>query len=362
MSTADDPWYVRLPNGQTARVPSTDALRIYIENGTLPRESLVRRRGKDPWLPLEAVPVVADLAHEPPSEDGTPVGLAAKLDGLQFKTLGVRGIAQELLTALDNTLVPAKLVVGCLFAMLVLLAGFVVRFVASEIGIGGYWFVDLIVVALKLAVLALGVTILTRYTHREVSEMRSVRWSEATDSLSGTFMQVLFAFLVVPGILLGLIVMFPHIIGWIAPTILGLNLGINLGEMLVSLISLAMLFLSVAMWVLLGVSFLIAPVIVIEDCGFARGLKEWRALLKEQWGSVVLYEAIAITLGFVASLPHLLPVYFATMYGSGLVPPNQLGTVGVNLLYGFAAGPFLAYMAVANVFIYLNLRYEHSSS
>ena len=88
-------------------------------------------------------------------------------------------------------------------------------------------------------------------------------------------------------------------------------------------------------------------------------------------GEVVVYEGLTILLGIAISLPLSLAVGFAL---NGWPRPWPEWPVGVRsdsnwlaggveaAMHGLTAAPLLALLAVANVFIYLNLHYEQGPS
>ena len=109
-------------------------------------------------------------------------------------------------------------------------------------------------------------------------------------------------------------------------------------------------------------SFLVPPIIVVEECSVGDAIREWRALLREHRIRVMIYEGMVLALAFVAALPLLVPVQLALQYGPPL-PPGQFNWAidAIPLvLRAIAVGPALAFIAVANLFIYLNLRYEYT--
>ena len=62
MSTLNDPWYVRFPDGRVRRAASTEIVRLQLGDGRIPPASLVRRTAEDEWTALQWVPEFADLA------------------------------------------------------------------------------------------------------------------------------------------------------------------------------------------------------------------------------------------------------------------------------------------------------------
>jgi hypothetical protein len=96
-------------------------------------------------------------------------------------------------------------------------------------------------------------------------------------------------------------------------------------------------------------------VVVVEECSAPQALRQWWALLRQHPGRVVVYEGLALALAAVLALPLLLAVAAAGA-AVGATGPAAAATLAV--LGGLALTPALAVLAVANVHIYVNLRYE----
>jgi hypothetical protein len=120
------------------------------------------------------------------------------------------------------------------------------------------------------------------------------------------------------------------------------------------------LVLEVLFWPVLGLGLLLAPIVVVEECSAGRALAQWFALLGRHLGRVLVYEALAAALGVVVCLPLLFPVALAASACSPAELLNPVVSVTLAALFGLALAPLLAYLTVANLFIYLNLRYEHT--
>ena len=72
---------------------------------------------------------------------------------------------------------------------------------------------------------------------------------------------------------------------------------------------------------------------------------------------------MALALALIAALPLLLPVNLARAYGPTALSIGTFNWVAVAfpiILQAIAFGPALAFLTVANLFIYLNLRYEYT--
>src|SRR5258708_2906716 len=96
MASAAESWYVRLPDGRTLRARNADILRGYLSTGRIPSESTVRRSGEEEWRPLERV---AELAAALPSRQvrvPEPVAGRPQAATNELRTLGVRGLVEEL--------------------------------------------------------------------------------------------------------------------------------------------------------------------------------------------------------------------------------------------------------------------------
>ena len=389
MSKHPDAWYVRLPDGRVLRASSTEAVRHHVEAGRIPINSMVRRHADAEWTALSWAPEFSSLAvavaraaveraapppndHPAPTAHGAhgpappPVpnegevhGVAARLDSLRLQTVGVRGLVEELLGALDSTLVSSKLKAACVAGVILLLGTFAVYRLVPLALDGAGWVAELLAILLQLLVLATVNTLLTRQTHLELSGMRRATLTEAREGSRPFVLRVFFAYLLVAGVALGLMVLFRNAPGWLAHH--GTEAGISgeaVGPLANAAAAIGVLGCAV-LWVIVGMCWLLAPVLVVEECSVGRGLREWCGLLRQHFWRVVLYEGLALAAGLVATLPLALPVALSLASGP-VLPGNVAVRATVAGLNGLAVGPFLAFLAVANVFVYLNLRYEYS--
>src|SRR6516165_9666671 len=125
MSQAADYWYVRLPDGRVLRAASTKVVRQEVGAGRIPPDSTVRRTPAEEWVSLEWTREFADLIDRRHSDSnagpGTrpshgsgqrPSTVASRLESERLHLVGIGGLLQELLAALDSTLVPQKLLVA----------------------------------------------------------------------------------------------------------------------------------------------------------------------------------------------------------------------------------------------------------
>ena len=383
MSQADF-WYVRFPDGRILRAASTTILRHEMRAGHIPLGSTVRRTPGDEWVSLEWTQEFADLVEqlaaarrdpEPqrrrnaargnsqpatrhaPSEDAATVG--SRLDAARLHLVGVRGYVEELLAALDSTLVAKKLLLGVV-AGLFLGALFAVQRAA--------WFDDdkrwripgWYVAVAAILVLDLLTGLLTRLTYVELSRLRPARWREGLDGLGGLTVRVVLTHALIRGSAWGLIVLLrwlPHWLGPIGDESPSIGREVASGTVMVlGMVGEALLWTVFFFW------WLLPPVLVVEESSVWRALRQWYALLRRHLGRVILYQSMAVGLGVLVTAPFLMliaPLFLPTFF-----PPQALREVAGTtraVLLGLACAPMLVYWIVANVFIYLNLRYGAGS-
>ena len=377
MSQADY-WYVRFPDGRILRAASTSILRQELDAGHIPLSSTVRRAPGDEWVSLQWTQEFADLVEElssrpPPAppenrprrpaerrettnaavDHGVTVG--SRLDASRLHLIGVRGYLDELLAALDGALTARKLLLGLLAGLLI---GIFLAFQqAAWFARDSAWLAPALGLALVTALVFDVLTaLLTQLTYVELSRLRPARWSEAMDGLAGLTLRVILSQLIVRGSTWGLIVLLrwpPHWLGASGEE------AWTLGEEIVGGSALVLgMILEALLWPVLWFWWLLPPIFVVEGHSLPRGLGQWLALLRQHLGRVFLYQALALGIGLLLTAPFLLLI--APMFLPMFQPPETLHEVASRMrfvLLGLACGPFLTYWIVANVFIYLNLRY-----
>jgi hypothetical protein len=358
MSSTPDAWFLRFPDGRVLRAGSTEAVRFHLENGRIPYDSRARRDHGEPWVPLGRTPAFADLvrtgrrgngsAAEPNAHGSGPRGNHAPL-----QLVGVRGIVEELLTALDSTLVPGKLRaavrtglgLGFLALLFLIAHHYLPESWTLLSGIGA--------VALGLLATSYCVTNLTQMTFIELSRLRPSTRDEVRAGRGRFALRLCASFLLVGGSLLAVIYLLGRAPEWLA------QLGSPaLAGALTETAAVLRLLLAVAVWPVLGLVLLLGPTVVIEERSLTQSLALWGGLLRRHSVRVILYETMAAAVAFVVSVPFLFPVMLAAgpALGGGVAAQATAYTAAV--LLGLAVAPALAYLTVANVFIYLNLRYE----
>lgn len=198
---------------------------------------------------------------------------------------------------------------------------------------------------------AAGSSLLARITAIEQSRLRPARWPETLAGLAGLVCRLLLAYLLVPGLPLLAIA-----------CLRGLPLWLPEGhEELASAAGAAALVLEVLLWPVALLGLLLAPILVVEECSVVTGLAQWWRLLRQHFRRAFLYEGLALALGGILTLACSFPLLLAALGVPWHEPLDAPLAWTLWLLGGLACGPLLAYLVVANVFIYLNLRYEQAS-
>src|SRR5262245_4079396 len=330
MSDLDDTWYVRLPNGRVLRAKGTQEVRNSLHAGHIPASCQVRRAPDEEWLGMEWVEEFADLAHRraahgnpdrrrarrartpKPTINLEASSIAARLDPRRLPTAGVRGMLQELLAALDRTLVRGKLGVG-------LFAGLIAGLIAAVLQSGWLspaWLSWVVAGPLLLVVAAVTAGILTQGTYVELSKMRPAKWKESTARLGGLAFRICVLLLLVGG---GALL----VIGGLRWLTLALGEMSDLGwpaglqEGLTATAAGAALLVEVLVWPVVAFALLLPAVLVAEECGVVPALGHWLRLLRHHLPRVWLYEVLALGLGLVFAGLLSLPLIVAAASGVG---------------------------------------------
>jgi hypothetical protein len=365
MRNSSDAWFVRFPDGRVVRAKTTGSVRHHIESGRIPVDSWVRQSVDDDWTTLEWTTEFSDLAsrfrkrpiaHEE-AEPGSGAGReksAPRVNGNELRTVGVQGLVEELLVALDSTLSRGKL----------LLAG-VEGFLGAAVFLGLYYangwlnsWVPWVMAGVVLLTIATASTVvLTQMTFVELSRLRRAQPQEALTGLGTHSFRLMICYALVVGTVLFGIAGLRVLPGWILEFDID---GPLTSEMLASAVTVLGLILEVLLWPILGLALLLGPIVIVEECGSVQALRQWCALVRRHFGRIFLYEALAAALGAIMTIPFLFPVLLAGWFSPAIAQPGVTWPT-FCLLAGAAMTPLIAYLAVANVFIYLNLRYELTS-
>jgi hypothetical protein len=355
----NDIWYVRLPNGRVMRSRNTISLRYHVRRGRIPPDSRVRRSKNEAWLTLqevaelsEAVAVAAARANR---DNGhlNPLGRMRSRTAFQeARLLGVRGLVRELLDALDSSLNRAKLGIACLLGMLGAVS-FITWNLLYTMREEWWWALGASAWAVVVLLAAcLGISTITQYTAVELSKMRRPLSAELWPSVLGQSVRLAAALLFVVGGGVGLILFFRWFPTWLTPA--GGDdpwWGVASSAALV-----LRLILEVVFWPVIALApLLLSPILVVRDQAAWTGVREWWRLLRQHLGRIFLYEALATTLAAIFTVPLLIPIGIAS-WSMGVT--DGVVQAAVIVLAGIALTPLIAYLLVANVFIYLNLRFE----
>jgi hypothetical protein len=349
MATGSDLWYIRLPDGRVLHARSTEALRRYLKRGRLPWAIRVRRSADDPWQTLDRTPQFADLlpaesepeAHTAPSDQATtPVR--------ELHAVGVRGVLEELVHALDTSLHRAKLMTTAMAGLGMGITLLIADRVVPRLG-DWEWAGLLGAGMVSLLLFSICASILTQMTSLELSRSRSALFSEIRAGLFGYILRLTCVLGLIGGLMLGLILLLRALPGWIGPDETGGG-----SEVLLNVLHGTRWLLEVVCGPILALAMLLmGPILIVEDHSIWQGLREWLSLLWKHLGRVYLYQAIAFAVAAVMTLPLMLPIVLV-----GGRPTSLSEAAPFYLLSGLALTPGLAYLLVAHVFLYLNLRYE----
>jgi hypothetical protein len=211
--------------------------------------------------------------------------------------------------------------------------------------------------------------VLAKLTHTELATMRPARLRAAFQRFGNYAIPTLVANAIVAGGGLGLLFLLHQVPGWTQQGLSDAGMGKTAQDVVFTPILALVILLAVLTWLIIGLCWLLTAAIVVEESSWLAGIREWRQLLKEHFGRILVYEGLTTLLGVAISLPLILAVNLAQHGRPTLMPawPADVtdggrwvtGTVEAAL-HGLTAAPLLALLAVANVFIYLNLRYEQS--
>src|SRR5262249_52605372 len=226
----------------------------------------------------------------------------------ELHTVGVGGLVEELLSALDSTLQRSKLVVA---AVVGLLAGLAVVFV-PWLSVGDEFPLTLVpwaaLGAVVLLLVGVGSALLTQITFVELSRLRPARRAEATQNLWRHALTLIACYLLVAGGIVVLIAGLRELPAWLLDSEAEGMFGAR--ELAGVAVALALI-LEVILWPLLGLALLLGPIVVIDEGGVGASLARWCRLLREHPSRVIVYQALAAALGAVVVLPLVFPVVFA---------------------------------------------------
>jgi hypothetical protein len=388
MRDPNDVWLVRMPDGRVVRAKSTASVRRHVDTGLIPVESWVRRSPEEDWVTLEWAVEFTDLVAKKQKEAAeqnngreplaaSPVRGTDPRSGNDLRTVGVRGLVEELMTALDSTMSRRKLLVAAAGGLLgsgvvlarhllepafvditaALLSWLAVAVEPSFVDITAALLSWLAVAAALFLIGGVCTALLTQMTFIELSRLRPARWPESTARLGLFSSRLILTHLLVGGSVL-LAIFGTYALGeWtLAQDVEGPG-----PTLLAAAANVLRLILEVLLWPTLGLTLLLSPIVIVEECSAFRAIAQWWALLRRHLSRGFFYEAIAAALGTIMTLPFLFPILLAGWFSPRNAGFPEVTWATLCLLTGLALTPLIAYVAVANVFIYLNLRYEVSA-
>jgi hypothetical protein len=379
MNPSGDFWYIRLPDGRILRAASTTVVRQELGSGRIPAGSTVRRSPEEEWVAIEWTREFADLVeqareHAGPGESAGPgrrrdaqpaaqrtATIASRMDSDKLRLVGVRDVLQELTAALDSTLVAPKLFVAAVAGLVFGILATIVETGVVDFGQwlnltpqGGRAWNLTVLLAVGILAIATAAGLLTQLTYVEVSRLRLAKWREGWAGLDSLAIRLAIALAAVGAGVWGLVVLLRWLPIWLLPPPDAPEGWLR--EVIPTAVLAAGMGCEVALWAILSTSGLLAPLLVVEGCSIFGAIAQWLKLLRDHLGRVFLFEALAVGIGFVLTLPF---VALLAPLGWMYVPPRLTlaWTCALDLLAGLVGALFLAYVIVANVFIYLHLRY-----
>jgi hypothetical protein len=361
-------WYLRLPDGRVFRAAGTAVVRQQLISGRLPPATRLRRSPEEEWRSFERWTEFSDLAGPAangPGSSGTPTNsaeksatsgtIASRIDSVQLRQVGVRALMEELLAALDNTAVRGKLLVS-LWAGLVVgaLAGLLsLPFFSLELSPPGPGW--LLIFGMLLIVLWL-TGLLTQLVFSELSRLRPARWADGVKGITALTCRLVVLQGGVWAVLAAAVMLCRELSAYLlavagtepaADVLAGIEVA-----------TVAVILVEGLVWLLGLLVQTIAPLLVVEGCSVSTGLWRWLRLVRRHFGRLLLAEGMALGVGLLLSGPAALLVWILQ---TATIDGRLLWAAGFArcLVAGMAGSLLLAYLVVANVFIYLHLRYEH---
>ncbi|MFO0877472.1 MAG: hypothetical protein U0840_08865 [Gemmataceae bacterium] len=283
----------------------------------------------------------------------SPVTIASRLDPAQLRQVGVRGFVDELLAALDGTAVPCKLQAAALAGL-----GLGGLFAAGRHPLASFRLEPLgfgwVLVGVGLFVLAWLAGILSRMTYAELSRLRPARWKDGLAGAVTLTTRLAAAYAVIGGLVGGLVYLLRWLPGW---CLLAAEAQDNPAWALAGQVAVVLAIpAEVLLWLLLVLLLPLGALLVVEECSVVRGVWEWLGLVRRHCIRLLVVESLAITAALALCLPLLA---LLTLVESGTPPPalRVAARAALDVLTCLIGTLPLAYLLVANVFIYLNVRY-----
>jgi hypothetical protein len=372
MPTTNDLWYIRFPNGRVLRAAGATVVRQQLAAGRFPPGTRLRRTLDEEWRAIDRFPEFTDLVNgqgkyreATSSGDLAPGGskreskeipatIASRLDPTQLRLVGVRGYLEELYAALDSTAVSCKVqtacVAGMLIGALIVLAQMpLFAFTIEPLGWG--W----LLAGGAILVLAWLAGVISRTTYAELSRLRPSGWRDAWPGLGTLTARLTVAFGLVGGFVGGMV----GLLRWLPGCLL--LVGETRGEAGWSVAATVAAVLAVPgevlLWLLLLMLLPVGALLVVEEESVLAGLWHWLRLIRKKPGRLLVAEGLALGIALVLAMP--LALLLAILWTWQPAPTFGLAVDMTRAVIGGLMLAFpVAYILVANVFIYLNLRYD----
>ena len=373
MVAADDSWYVRFPDGRVIRAANTTVVRLNIRQRHIPPGCMVRRSDDDAWRPMERTREFADLIgmtaggldgdpevvarprEKPGSNAGMPTnGVGSRLDPQRLGTPGVPAVLREMLTALDLALTRRKLIAAVMAAaacgVVLAAAGAVAALAPAAAGFA--WTACGVLV---LCVVSAGLGMLAQLTSVELQRMRPALWREGRTGLGRLTWRLVLAHFVVVAVAMGV----PG--GLLALTHWLLSVTASPWEFvctpLAHVTGVLVLLAAACLAPFVVASLLLAPILVFDSFSASAALRTWAEFVRRHFWRVVVNEAVIVLLAGLLAVPCLYPVLAAEAVP--LDPRLALSAWCTRtLLTCLLLAPAAAFLAVANLFLFVNIRYE----
>jgi hypothetical protein len=207
-----------------------------------------------------------------------------------------------------------------------------------------------------IVVAAMAASLITRATVAEMSHTGRGQWSEATRALPRTASSLAILCLFVFGTTGLAVWVLARAIAW-----LPLDWQPETREAIAGLAAVLLLVLGVLLGPLTLTAFQFAPILVIEDCSAGKAFALWWQSIVRQGRRLYLYEGLAAAVAVATALPLLVPLALLapTFLARELASPwPVIRAIALAILSALAAARFITYLIVANLSVYLNLRYE----
>jgi hypothetical protein len=355
-------WYIRFPNGRVLRAAGASIVRQQLAAGRLPAGTALRRSLDDEWRAVDRYPEFADLApptgqngSRPPDAPSTaPATITSRLDPALLRLAGVRGLVEDLVGAIDSTTGRRKLVVAALAGLVLgALAGLaqdpLFDFGLSPPGLGWLLGVAAFLIWSWLSV------VLSRMTYVEVARLRPARWRDGLAGCVGGTVHLALAQIVLAGLLGGTIAGLRFLPGWLPGA--GDASTAHLWQAAALVVAVGGVVLELILWPALMMVLLLGAVVAVERCSFVSALLQWGRLVWQRPARLIVAEGLVLGVGLLLAVPLALLVVALGSRPTGPLSADAL-LVTRYLLGGLLGSVVLAYLVVANVFVYLNVRYE----